>query len=182
MRGRARINVSNSGALPVRTSLILLVAIPALVASVACGGDDDDEGGGEGRVTRLGDQPVNDHGTRDVTGGADLEINAGDFYFEPTFVRGTPGQKLRLRIENRGEVIHNFSLAGGLDEDVRAGEALEAELTFPEGGVVLFLCKYHQGQGMVGELLSGDAQPTAVAAPSTAATPGAVGADPYNPY
>jgi hypothetical protein len=35
---------------------------------------------------------------------------------------------------------------------------------------------------MVGELLVGDAQPTAVAIPGSSGTPGAVGADPYNPY
>ncbi|MGH2607746.1 MAG: plastocyanin/azurin family copper-binding protein [Tepidiformaceae bacterium] len=163
----------------------ILLALP-LAFAVACGGDDDDDddtgGTSDGHVTQLGDQTVNDRGTVDASGNSGLEFQAGDFYFEPTFVRGTPGQKLTLRVENTGGVIHNVSLAGGTDVDVKAGEAVDVELTFPESGVALFFCKYHAGQGMVGELLTGDAQPTAVAIPSPAATPGGVGADPYNPY
>src|SRR5438309_5690866 len=37
-----------------------------------------------------------DHGTKDVRNMAQLELEADDYYFTPTFLRGKPGQKLTL--------------------------------------------------------------------------------------
>ena len=162
-----------------RARSLLLVAAPFVLVAAACGDDDDDEG----VLDRLGNQAVNDHGTLDATGESEVDFEADDVYFNPTFLRGEAGQKLTLRIENEGNAKHNFSIPSqNIDQDIEAGEETTVEITFPQGGVALFLCKYHQGQGMVGELLSGDAQPTEVALPASTGTPGAVGADPYNPY
>jgi plastocyanin len=104
-------------------------------------------------------------------------------YFDPTFLRGEAGQTLTLKIQNEGNAKHNFSIPSqNIDTDIDAGAEATVEITFPQSGVALFLCKYHQGQGMVGELLSGNAEPTEVAVPASSTTPGAVGTDPYNPY
>ena len=166
-----------------RVAWILLLAVPALLF-VACGDDDDDddvEGGAT--IDQLGDQSVNDHGTEDVSGESEVEFEADDFYFGPTFLRGEPGQTLTLQIENEGDTRHNITIdEANLDEDIDAGQTASVEVTFPEEGVILFYCKYHRAQGMVGELLVGDAQPTAVAIPGSSGTPGAVQDDPYNPY
>ena len=37
---------------------------------------------------------------KDVTGLAELDLEADEYSFEPAFLRGTPGQKLKLEIEN----------------------------------------------------------------------------------
>ena len=44
-----------------------------------------------------------DHGTKDVRKLSKLELEADDYYFGPTFLRGNPGQKLTLMIENEVE-------------------------------------------------------------------------------
>lgn len=162
-----------------RRMLPLLLAAPALVlVAAACGGDDDDDdnggngGGAAATIDHLGNQPVNDHGTQDVAGKTELEFETDDFYFGPTFLKGTPGQKLTLKVENEGKSVHNFSLSDqNVDTDIKAGGDATVEITFPESGVALFFCKYHRGQGMVGELLTGDATPAAV----SASTGGAAG-------
>jgi plastocyanin len=166
-----------------RSLCLILAAIPALILFPACGGDDDDD---DGVLDRLGNQAVNDHGTLDATGESEIEFEADDVYFDPTFLRGEAGQKLTLKIQNDGNARHNFSIPSqNLDQDIEAGAETTVEITFPQSGVALFLCKYHQGQGMVGELLSGDAQPTAVAgapSPGSSGTPGATGTISYDPY
>jgi hypothetical protein len=71
--------------------LSLLFGAAVTSAVIACGGGDD-------KQVRLGDQTFTEKGTKDASGMASLEIEAGDFYFEPTFVRGAAGQKLKLQV------------------------------------------------------------------------------------
>jgi predicted lipoprotein with Yx(FWY)xxD motif/plastocyanin len=147
-----------------RRFLVLAFLLPALFA-VACGG------GSSNKTVKLGDLSFNDHGTKDVTNATTLEIEADSFYFSPTFVRGSASQKLRVKVDNETKnTLHNFSLPGlQIDKDVPAGTAMDFELTFPQSGVLLFLCKYHTGSGMNGELLTGSATPQAASAAAPAA-------------
>ena len=114
------------------------------------------------RSMTLGDLTFSDHGTKDVKGQGELDLEADNYYFEPTFLRGTPGQKLKLEIENTSSTLHNFSIAEQhIDVDIpRKGKAV-VEVTFPPSGVVVFFCKFHQSRGMNGELLSGEVKPQA---------------------
>jgi len=54
-----------------------------------------------------------------------LDLEADNYYFEPTFLRGTPGQKLKVEIENESSTVHNFSIP---DQhlDVKSGERKSA--------------------------------------------------------
>jgi plastocyanin len=98
-----------------------------------------------------------------------LNIEADSNYFAPTFLRGQPGQKLTLEIENESSAQHNFSLtAQGIDRDVPPKGKAMVEVTFPQSGALHFFCKYHTGSGMNGELLIGEATPQA---PATASAP-----------
>jgi plastocyanin len=47
---------------------------------------------------------------KDVSGLAEVNLEADDYYFEPTFLQGTPGQKLKVEIENESGTRHNFSI------------------------------------------------------------------------
>lgn len=136
----------------------LLVRIVALVAlgiiAVGCGG-------GTKKVA-LGDLSATDHGTKDVSTQSSVELEADSFYFSPTFLRGSPGQKLQVSVSNESKDRHNFSVpALALDKDIEAKQSGTFDITFPASGVLLFLCKYHSAQGMNGEILAGDAKPQA---------------------
>jgi plastocyanin len=103
---------------------------------------------------------------KDVTGLAEVDLEADEYYFEPAFLRGTPGQKLKLEIENESNTLHSFTIPEQkLDMDIAPKGKVAVEVTFPPSGVVRFFCKFHSELGMDGELLTGDAKPQAVRSP-----------------
>jgi len=81
--------------------LVLLVALTLVAA--ACGGDE------EGASTTVGGQKANDHGSQDVAGESELDLELDDFYFEPIVLIGSAGETLTLDLENEGDTEHNFS-------------------------------------------------------------------------
>ncbi|MCC6179324.1 MAG: cupredoxin domain-containing protein [Chloroflexi bacterium] len=116
----------------------------------------------EGEV-RLGSFTFNNHGLKDARGTDELELEADDFYFEPTFVRGTPGQKLTLEIENEGAAEHTFTIPGQqIDTVLQPGGKADVAVTVPNSGALRFYCRFHTSLGMNGELLAGDAPPQPV--------------------
>ncbi len=101
-----------------------------------------------------------DHGTKDVWNLSKLELEADDYYFSPTFLRGKPGQKLTLLIENEASTLHNISIpALGIDKDIPPKAKVEVDVTFPTSGMLAFACKFHGALGMNGQLLTGEAAP-----------------------
>jgi len=117
----------------------------------------------KGKSITLGDLTFSDHGTKDVKGKGALDLEADNYYFGPTFLRGTPGQKLKLEIENESSTLHNFSiLEQNIDVDIPRKAKVVVEVTFPSSGAVRYFCKFHSTRGMNGELLAGDAKPQAV--------------------
>src|SRR5206468_11271940 len=78
-----------------------------------------------------GNTPAADHGTQDVGRKVEVHLEADDYYFEPTFLRGQPGQTVKLEIENESGTLHNLSLpAQGLDKDLPPKGTVEVEVTF----------------------------------------------------
>jgi plastocyanin len=139
-----------------RKLLFACVACTVAVALSACGGEDEtggeEEAGNGGRVTLEGER-ANDHGTEDVSGADSIEFEMDDFYFEPTVLEGDAGQQITLEAFNEGEQRHNLTIEDqGIDEDVEPGAQTEIEVTLPDSGTLLFVCKYHAGQGMRGAL------------------------------
>ena len=125
----------------------------------------------------------NDHGTKSAQGKTSIELEVDSYYFEPTFVRGDPGQKLEVELKNdAASTTHNFTVtAQNVDTDIPAKGKATITITIPQAGVVGFFCKFHTGQGMNGELLAGDAAPQPVGAVVPGATP--TGSTPsYPPY
>lgn|ERR671923_65593 len=136
----------------------------ALALMSACGGDSGGGGSnggkssGGGTITLEG-TPANNHGTKQVTADS-VEVELGDYYFEPTILVGKPGAKVKLELVNNGELEHNINAdvaqvgaAVPLDQDIRSGGGKETvEVTFPDSGQLVFFCKYHEGDGMVGAL------------------------------
>lgn len=92
---------------------LVLTLLSLLVLFAACRPEE------KGKELRLGDLTFSDHGTREVKGRTMAELKADNFYFAPTFLRGEPGQKLRLEVENESGTVHNFSIAGQAgDQDI----------------------------------------------------------------
>jgi plastocyanin len=97
----------------------------------------------------------------DASGKSTLEVEADDFYFSPTFIHATPGQKLTLKIENESGTLHNFSIKGLVDNDIPPHGSISVDVSVPQSGALTFACKYHGGLGMNGQLLAGSAPPQA---------------------
>ncbi len=107
-----------------------------------------------GSIT-IGSDNANDHGLKDVSGQASVEVELDNFYFEPTVIQGTAGAKLKLELKNDSATLHNFSLPDqNIDQDVQPDGTVEVNVTIPQSGFVEFFCKYHKPMGMVGELTS----------------------------
>jgi plastocyanin len=124
--------------------------VPALLVLVmvaaSCGGD-------EGGTITLGGENANDHGTEDVSGESSIEFELDDFYFEPTLLQGEAGQTLTLEAFNEGDEAHTFTSDElGVDEELQPGGETSIEVTFPDSGQVVFICRFHDSQGMRGAL------------------------------
>ena len=97
---------------------------------------------------------MNRHGTKDVSGMTSVNVEMSDYYFSPTLIKATPGQKLTLKLSNHGTVKHNFTIASqGINRDVPPQKTASIQVTLPGSGVIAFWCKYHKTLGMAGELV-----------------------------
>jgi plastocyanin len=132
-----------------RTSTLLAAAL--VLVAAGCGGSKKEES--EGAMKTIAGVAASDHGTKDVSGKEDVEVELDDFYFEPTVIEGNPGQKLKLELSNEGKEEHNFTLdEQSVEKDVDAGEKGEVTVTIPQSGELSFYCKYHKDRGMAGAL------------------------------
>jgi YVTN family beta-propeller protein len=105
------------------------------------------------KTVTIGGVTYADHGTRDVGSLKVVKMEADDYYFGPTFLRGKPGQRVRLRIENESGTLHNITIAGQqIDRDILPKKTIEVDVTIPESGTLVFSCKFHGPLGMNGQL------------------------------
>jgi plastocyanin len=118
---------------------------------------------------------VNNHGLKDLSGSGaspSLELEQDNFYFNPTFIKATPGAKVKLEVKNEGTVQHTFTITSlGVDQVVDPGKTQDVEITLPSSGATNFFCRFHVGQGMQGAFYfkDGDTVVTAAASPAAAA-------------
>jgi plastocyanin len=96
--------------------------------------------------------PITDKGLA-LADGAEMTVNAADFYFQPTCVRAVSGDTLTLRVTNTGAILHNVTIADqGIDIDVAAGDTIEVPVAIGKVPLV-YICKFHRTSGMVGAVL-----------------------------
>jgi plastocyanin len=173
----------------VRKLLTTLAAVALLLA--ACGKDEGSgstSGSGSGTGTGAGGKTdttvaapvklqgkVNAKGSKDVTSSgatAELEVEADDFYFGPTYVKTAPGAQLTVKLHNEGEQTHTFTIAGlNVDERLAPGDERTVEVALPaSGGGVRFYCTIHGGQGMQGAFYVNPGETIAAAATTSAGT------------
>ena len=129
--------------------MLIALAVTVAVLAPACAGG--------GSTIRLADrQRASAHGEADVAGVSTTVIEMDDFFFRPTVLHGTPGQRLTVTLSNQGNALHDFRIAAQhIDANVDAGTPVTVTVTFPEKGAVTFECRYHLLQNMRGELVAG---------------------------
>jgi plastocyanin len=128
-----------------RSGAVLGPVLALGLVTAACGSD-------EGTISLDGEN-ANDHGTEDVSGETSIELELDDFYFAPTVLQGEAGQTLTLEAFNEGDQAHTFTSEElGVDEEVEPGGETTLDVTFPGSGRVVFICRFHDGQGMRGAL------------------------------
>ena len=155
----------------VKRSAIFATALALLVAG--CGGSKKStstEAAGGGQKTIAG-VSANDHGTKSVSGSAEVELD--DYYFEPTVLKGKPGAKLTLELKNEGSIEHNFSVPSeGIDKSLAPGATAKVAVTIPKSGAASFYCKFHKSMGMAGALESSVGTGMPGSGTQTGTTPG----------
>jgi YVTN family beta-propeller protein len=113
--------------------------------------------GKKSRTVTMSGVTYADHGTKDVRKLSKLELEADDYYFGPTFLRGNPGQKLTLMIENEATTLHNITIPSlGIDKDIPPKGKVRVAVTFPASGMLTFSCKFHGPLGMAGMFTVGE--------------------------
>jgi plastocyanin len=111
------------------------------------------ESGGGGTTTINGEK-ANDHGSADLSGKSMFSIETDSYYFDPTTLKGTAGEKVTLTFKNESSTNHNFTVESqSINLDIDAGQTKTVSVTFPSSGSIEFHCEYHQSLGMVGQLL-----------------------------
>src|SRR5947208_17129835 len=87
---------------------------------------------------------------KDVTGLAELHLVADEYYFEPAFLRGTPGQELKLEIENESATLHSFTIPEqNLDRIIPQNGNVAGDVTLSLSGMVGFFCYFLAALGTV---------------------------------
>ena len=140
--------------------VVVIAGLCLVFAAAGCGGSSSSSSGDESEgttSTTIGGAQVESHGTKDVSSeSGKVEIELYDNYFEPTVLKGKPGQKVELELKNEGKAAHTFTISDQMvDKEVQPGDETETEVTFPQSGQLEFVCKFHQSSGMIGALQVG---------------------------
>ena len=97
---------------------------------------------------------VNVKGKKDISGKskATIELEQDNYYFEPTFVKVSPGEKVTVELKNEGNTTHTFTSDSlNVDQSVSAGKSKKVTFTVPSDAKAFeFHCSIHESLGMKG--------------------------------
>jgi plastocyanin len=96
--------------------------------------------------------------------GRTVEVAMTEFKFEPATVKAKPGEKLTIKVTNKGKAPHSIAveLPSGevaLKQPVKPGQSATLNLVAPQKpGKYTIYCPVgkHKDRGMVGELIVGE--------------------------
>jgi plastocyanin len=127
-------------------SATLIVAL--IFATAACSSSSSTSSAVSSATTSSsGDTPAN------VKGKSTFDLSQNNFFFSPSTLSGTAGQKLTITVTNEGSVPHTFTIDSlNVDVTLNPGASQQVDVTFPQSGSVQFYCRFHKTQGMVGSL------------------------------
>jgi plastocyanin len=97
---------------------------------------------------------VNAKGTKNLSksSSAKLELEQDDFYFNPTFIKVKPGEKVTITVKNEGKTSHTFTSSKlKVDKTLSPDTSTKVTVTIPSRGTAFqFHCTFHQSMGMKG--------------------------------
>jgi plastocyanin len=127
--------------------------IALVLVAVATAGCGSDEKSSAPPVSLSG--TTNNHGSK--TASATMEVELDDFYFGPTFIKATEGQRITIDLKNEGKSAHTFTTTelGSVDEELAPGATGTITVTAPASGSGLFFCRFHRRSGMQGAVFVG---------------------------
>jgi plastocyanin len=143
----------------------LLLSLAGACAPEREGGQEPAEGPAPAEAPVAIDGKVDNRGVRDLTsGGANvsLEMESGDNYFDPTFVKVVPGATVEVEVVQTGQAPHTFTIdtpavSPGVDVLTnKKGDRQSAKFTLPASGVTVFYCRFHRELGMQGAFYFGE--------------------------
>jgi len=102
---------------------------------------------------------VVDKGRVDNTSGRpfSVEIQSGDDWFSPTWVKGAPGVTVTVAVTSVGDTAHTFTIDSQHIDVVLGGRGDKRTVSVtlpPPGQPLVFYCKYHREVGMQGAFYS----------------------------
>ncbi len=160
--------------------LMLVLTVPMLaIGLAACGSSSSTSSGDATTTTKAGatatlSGKVNTKNTVDISGKTDakLEVEADDFYFKPTYVKGAPGQKITVELHNEGSATHTFTVSAlGIDETLAPDAKKDVTVTLPDqAGLVEYHCNFHAAMGMRGAFVVGTGGATGAGTGSSSTT------------
>jgi plastocyanin len=138
-------------------NLSLAVALVLALVATACSEEQKEEPRAtDGDSIVVAGENANNHGTEDVSGVSDFELEMDNFFFRPTVLSGKAGQTINLELLNNGATPHTFTIdAAQADIEVQPGQNATTKVSFPQSGAILFYCRFHAGGGMRGGLSVG---------------------------
>jgi plastocyanin len=139
-------------------ALLVLVSTVALV-SAACSKKSSGSSSSSAKTTIDGVQ-ANDHGSKSISGVSSVEVELDNddsgYYFSPTVINGTAGQKVTVELSNEGNTAHTFTIdSASIDQELQPGTKTSTTVTLPSSGTLVFYCKFHRNLGMLGEFSVG---------------------------
>jgi plastocyanin len=136
---------------------VALAVVAGSWALTGCGSSKSSTSSGTGADTGAApvklNGSVNSHGSKDLSGKstASLGVEADDFYFSPTFLKATPGEKITVELHNEGKATHTFTTSdGSVDQTLAPDSKATVTVTAPSSGVLTYYCRFHQSRGMQG--------------------------------
>jgi len=140
---------------------VLVLASTAALVGAACSKSSSESGGGgsTSKATIDGVQ-ASDHGSKSISGASSVDVELGnsgsDYFFSPTVISGTAGQKVTVQLSNDGNTAHTFTIdSANIDEELQPGTKTSTTVTLPSSGTLVFYCKFHKSLGMLGEFSVG---------------------------
>ncbi|MDQ1373830.1 MAG: hypothetical protein QOJ09_1168 [Actinomycetota bacterium] len=160
---------------------LVVAAMVLTLGLAACGKSTSDSSSGTTAKASTGNSTasapvqlsgkVTDKGTKDATGKSAFTIEADDFYFNPTFIKTTPGQKITLTLKNEGKANHTFTSPDlSVDKELAPGSTVTVDITVPSADAAAFYCRFHQASGMQGAVFTKEGSSAGSGSGTTATT------------
>jgi len=129
-----------------------LTLLAVLVLSMGRGSDWWN-GMGPGHMGASGDSGTS---ADPVAGASEIEMVAGDLWFEPEKIEVSARETVNLAVTNEGRIFHDLTVPGlDLAIGVEPGDTVRGALRAPEPGEYEFLCTVpgHASAGMTGTIV-----------------------------